>query len=300
MTRIPHDQFAKDYLEVLLESLGTVQRNLEVPGESRFVDLWFVPATPLPDASELGLLHQMLTTACLLEPFRNSPTQQEVRNCLQKLFALQDSDRRKAKRAERPFSDDDLPWLWVLAATTYRPMLSAFAAQIGSAGMRGIYYLPEGNKAVIIAIYQLPEMPETLWFRILGRGSTQRKAIQELLALPPDTPRRDDVLRLLSSWRVTLEISQPLDVEEQQLMAALSQAYLEWEQKTEDRGVQRGATQEARSLILRLLTRRIGALSPSLQSQVEGLPLPQLEALGEALLDFTGPSDLEQWLATPR
>jgi hypothetical protein len=44
-------------------------------------------------------------------------------------------------------------------------------------------------------------------------------------------------------------------------MMALSQAYLEWEQQTEQRGLQKGVVQGERSLILRLLSRRIGELS---------------------------------------
>ncbi|MBW4553948.1 MAG: DUF4351 domain-containing protein [Aphanocapsa sp. GSE-SYN-MK-11-07L] len=63
-------------------------------------------------------------------------------------------------------------------------------------------------------------------------------------------------------------------------------------------GFERGIEQGEKSLILRLLTRRVGALSPMLQAQVEELPLAQLEALGEALLDFSGQADLEHWLTT--
>lgn len=69
---------------------------------------------------------------------------------------------------------------------------------------------------------------------------------------------------------------------------ALSQAYLEWEQRTEQTG-------EAR-LVLRLLTRRIGNVTPTMQVQVQALSLNQLEALGEALLDFSEPEDLVNWL----
>jgi hypothetical protein len=66
----------------------------------------------------------------------------------------------------------------------------------------------------------------------------------------------------------------------------------------EEIGFERGIEQGEKSLILRQLTRRVGILSPMLQTQVEELPLAQLEALGEALLDFSGQADLEQWLAT--
>jgi predicted transposase YdaD len=49
-------------------------------------------------------------------------------------------------------------------------------------------------------------------------------------------------------------------------------------------------------LVLRLLARRFGTVSPALQAQIQSLSLPQLETLGEALLDFSQPSDLQNWL----
>jgi len=54
---------------------------------------------------------------------------------------------------------------------------------------------------------------------------------------------------------------------------------------------------EAKSLILRLLTRRVGEVPESVRTQIETLSLTQLESLGEALLDFSNLSDLEVWLA---
>jgi Domain of unknown function (DUF4351) len=49
-------------------------------------------------------------------------------------------------------------------------------------------------------------------------------------------------------------------------------------------------------LILRQLTRRLGQVSPGAKVQVRALLLPQIEALGEALLDFSVPDDLRDWL----
>ncbi|NEO11267.1 MULTISPECIES: Rpn family recombination-promoting nuclease/putative transposase [unclassified Moorena] len=57
-----------------------------------------------------------------------------------------------------------------------------------------------------------------------------------------------------------------------------------------------GRHEGEQSLILRLLLRRIGEVSPEMRSQVQALSLPQLEALGEALLDFTKPEDLDEWM----
>ena len=64
--------------------------------------------------------------------------------------------------------------------------------------------------------------------------------------------------------------------------------YQEW--------IEEGALKEAQSLVLRLLTLRIGDMAPNLRSQVQALSLPQLEALGEALLEFSKPIDLVNWL----
>jgi Domain of unknown function (DUF4351) len=52
----------------------------------------------------------------------------------------------------------------------------------------------------------------------------------------------------------------------------------------------------ARAMILRQLNRRIGDISPDLQSQIGTLSLYQLEAIGEALLEFSEPADLINWL----
>lgn len=73
---------------------------------------------------------------------------------------------------------------------------------------------------------------------------------------------------------------------------ALSEAFLQWEQQTQENS----RREEARSLILRQLTRRVGELPQSARSQIDHLSLPQLEALGEVLLDFNGSADLEAWL----
>jgi predicted transposase YdaD len=48
---------------------------------------------------------------------------------------------------------------------------------------------------------------------------------------------------------------------------------------------QRGRTEGEKSLILRLLSRRVGTLPAGVEAQVQALELPRLEALGEALLD---------------
>ena len=71
MTQIPFDQLAKQFLEEVLAPLGQVQRSFEVPGESKFVDVWFIPKPTSEAIAHSDLLNCIATTACLLEPFRN-------------------------------------------------------------------------------------------------------------------------------------------------------------------------------------------------------------------------------------
>lgn len=57
-----------------------------------------------------------------------------------------------------------------------------------------------------------------------------------------------------------------------------------------------GRVEEGRSLILRLLNRRLGTLPAALSARIHELPLDRIETLGEALLDFQVINDLESWL----
>jgi hypothetical protein len=49
-------------------------------------------------------------------------------------------------------------------------------------------------------------------------------------------------------------------------------------------------------LIIRQLKRRLGEVEPVLIEQVRRLPIVELEALAEALLDFSEVADLVDWL----
>ncbi|WP_083468911.1 DUF4351 domain-containing protein [Nostoc piscinale] len=68
-------------------------------------------------------------------------------------------------------------------------------------------------------------------------------------------------------------------------------------QKGLQQGEARGKRQEALGLILRLLTRRFGAVELQTEQQIQTLSINQLEDLAEALLDFTSQNDLVNYLA---
>jgi predicted transposase YdaD len=61
--------------------------------------------------------------------------------------------------------------------------------------------------------------------------------------------------------------------------------------------IEEGRQEGEATVTFRLLNRRCGPLSDATTARIKALPLEQLEALAEAVLDFGGPADLAAWLA---
>ncbi len=77
-----------------------------------------------------------------------------------------------------------------------------------------------------------------------------------------------------------------------------------WEQRGIEKGLiegiekgrQEGKQEGKEDLVVRLIRRRFGVLADLVKARIDRLSADQLDLLGEALLDFTEPSDLENWL----
>jgi hypothetical protein len=76
-----------------------------------------------------------------------------------------------------------------------------------------------------------------------------------------------------------------------------TRAAQQWIEEGRQEGEARGRAAEAAAVTLRQLNRRCSPLSEATTARIQALPLEQLEALAEALLDFSGPQDLTTWLA---
>ena len=294
MVKNSSDQFSKQFLEELLSPLGVVETSYEVAGEPQLVDVYFVPDPSPVSLGTLGILGRIAQTPCLLEPYRNQPSEDEVSSCLVKLLQVRGDYRRKARRV-MGLKSKTLPFLWILAPSASKALLSGFGAFLREDWGAGIYFIPPSLRTVIVAINQLPCTEETLWLRLLGKGKIQKRAIDEVMAFDIKDSRRSTILKLLANWRVSVAITGQAE-KEKELMMALSQAYLDWEQETVQRGRQEGRQEGERILVLRLLNHRLGAIPLEVEAQIHTLSLTHLEALGEALLEFSGFDDLVRWL----
>jgi len=77
-----------------------------------------------------------------------------------------------------------------------------------------------------------------------------------------------------------------------------TKVYQEIKEEGREEGREEGIEEATVKLIIRLLTKRFGTISGELRSAITDLPLPILEDLSEALLDFTSQADLQTWLTT--
>ena len=141
------------------------------------------------------------------------------------------------------------------------------------------------------------------------------------LIVTPKNKAASEAQKILENTKTPLEFNLRLDlveailvnkfpkltIEEIQKMINLREAditqtrfYQQVLQIGRNEGIQIGrneATQEAEAnMVIRQLNRRCGTLSDALQNTVRSLSIPQLESLGEALLDFQDITDLENWL----
>ncbi|MBW4617190.1 MAG: hypothetical protein KME21_28945 [Desmonostoc vinosum HA7617-LM4] len=260
----PHDKFAKQFLEELLAPLGEVKINREVTDATRFVDVLFSPS-PQAQAQSLGLLGRIaVLNTTLLEPFSNQPSRTEVRNCFLKLFAVIASSQRKAKREKTTIPEDSLARLWIISPSISQPLLADLEVKLDLENWpTGVYFFQKCFRGALIAVNELPVTEETLWFRLLGRGAVQRQAVNELVALPRENPKRRNVLELVFSWRVSIEAQEILTEEDQELIMNLTQAY----EEARAQAVQEGQ----RQVVENLLRFRFGSVDEELSGVVNSL-----------------------------
>ncbi|MEH1837644.1 MAG: DUF4351 domain-containing protein [Nostoc sp.] len=292
MTRFIHDKFAKDYLEEL-KNYGKIKASEKVAGEIKEIDVLFTPArNKSSNIQVLGLLGKFAEHPAIIEPFRNPASTDEICDCILKLLEVKALLRREAKTNKIKLQNSEIPKLWVLTPTISETRLSSFGTMQKVGWLSGVHFLPDALRTAIVAIHQLPQTPETLWLRLLGRGSVQSQAIIELQALPLDYPYQKTTLELVYNLRENLRVNQELSADDRELIMRLEPLY----QRDREQAIQEGNKQGEQRLVIRLLNRRIGEIDASLIERVQSLSIEQLENLGEALLDFSSVADLETWL----
>lgn len=302
MTRSIHDQFAKKCLTELLTPLGEVKSSFDITSEVRQADLLFLRDQNAPgNVTDIG---------ALFEPFRNPVNPKQIRSCIGKLFDTHAKLEREAKREKKTIAEPDVIRLWILSPTVSTELLGSCGATAGGEKwLEGVYFLPNVLKTGIIAIHQLPQTPETLWLRILGRGKVQKQAIQELKYLQGEGTLHNNVLELVYEMLAILEAreKEELDVEAKEIIMELSTIYLERLKNATEEGIQQGilqAKQESqareRRTIESLLKTRFGSIDEPLSRIIEQIIALSPEEFTPLLLQLSREELLARFLTTDK
>jgi hypothetical protein len=179
------------------------------------------------------------------------------------------------------------------------------------------YVVTFGSRLVLRFAFHSIQLPRLHWRDYLRSSNPVAAALMARMGMAAgERPRvKLECLRLLTGL--------PLDRARQQLVSGFVDTYLRLEPAEElqfneqadtllgqiekerimelttswkEQGRAEGKIEGGTCVVLRQLHRRYGALPLSLQERVRRLSLPRLETLAEALLDFSSPSELEQWL----
>lgn len=183
-----------------------------------------------------------------------------------------------------------------------------------------VYRVEFPDRTVLEFKYQVVQLNRLYWRDFLERSNPVASALMSKMRIrPEERPKvKAECLRLLATLK--------LNPAKMQLISGFVDTYLRLNQEEQrvfeekitefqpqqkegvmeivtswmEQGIERGQKREALSLILRQITRRVGGISPELESQIQELSLTELETLAEDLLDFNSVEDLQQWLVRER
>jgi hypothetical protein len=314
MSPYQDDDFSKAYTTALYQTKGTVNLNVRVKSDENLeVDLLFVSNLDSPawQTEDLGLFDKLMQVhpTIFVEHYSGYLKPQHIIRCVTRSDLYTSGEEKDCKKQDRVFTAEQKPFTWILSTGCSQTILRSFGGVPDPELGAGIYRLGEGWKIGIVVIRELAQTPETLWLRGLGKDKILTQAFANISELPPTRRERNDILEVcIKHFKYLSEKSAAsLTPEEEDFMktmqdidtlykSELSRARLEGEIAGEQRGEQRGEIKGQQELVLRQLNRRLGSVPIDVATRVKALNLGQLEALGEALLDFTQLGDLIVWL----
>lgn len=164
--------------------------------------------------------------------------------------------------------------------------------------LRGLRYEFEVVRLWESPVERFLELPGLLPFAVLSQTTNPEAVLRQLVPKIEEISNRQQQSNVAASTALLAG----LVLEKQIIQRVLRQdimkesvIFQEIDATAEARGFQLGLQKE-KALVLRQLDRQVGQISPSLKAAVEALPFEKIDALGEALLDFSSEKDLQSWL----
>jgi hypothetical protein len=323
----PHDNFIKQFLPAVLSQLFDSRTSVPVQLPEKLVIDVLCKAIPRDESIAveplLGLLGRLMAVhpTIIVEHYSGYLDLEDVDSCVGRSVIYWEMHKGQSSKSEkirvtkssatnRTPLYPDRPFTWILAAkcgeNTFRRWDVVPAVEFGD----GVYWLgPPGLSMGVVEIESLQVSLDTVLLRLMGKAATAREAFEAVFRLDPGLDLRNDIIDVAIKHCIYLQQfeSDLLTEEASDFMVYIQdveQAYESWvmARRAEGRlegkleGRLEGKLEGEVALVIKLLTRKVGGLSPDLVARVGLLSLERVEELGVALLDFDCVDDLVGWL----
>jgi hypothetical protein len=293
------DKYTKEVLGSMLSLPGWVSREYEIVAQDQRADMIFkLDPARVDEWRRLGVLGRMVVgewwqrpenphggeSVALIELFSRPPGLLRFGDCLRKQLMVHHDLVRQARRARnRP-----PPWprLWMISTGVPRALIREFEMQPMDGWPEGFWRLQKAFRVHLVVVCDLPDTPETLPLRLVGRGPVLGQAIREVGSLPADSWFRQVVGASLVAWRRKIfETLQEDDMQHNFFLPETEKLYTEWEQEVREDGREEGYRDGERALLVRQLASRFGELPAGAQQRIDAAEREDIERWALRVLD---------------
>ena len=152
----------------------------------------------------------------------------------------------------------------------------------------------------IIRLWEQPtadllKFPGLLPLAVLGRSEDKTQTLREVSSIIDSIEDRREQSNIAAATSILAGLVLNKEVIRAFIREEIMQESVIY-QDIKAQGKAEGIKEGEISMVLRLLKRRLGQIEPEDENRINQLSVEQLEALGEALLDFSNRDDLLAWL----
>jgi hypothetical protein len=206
-----------------------------------------------------------------------------VRDCVVKSLELDAESRRRARRRGATPAVAERPHLWAITPNFSPALRAEFGAHARAGLPAGFFSLARGLYTTVVSVALLPEVPETLWLRLLGRGAVQARAFLELGKLPKGHPLHAPTARRMLRWLREAERDPHMTAADRELIMNSERWVLQWERRMIRKGEVKGEVKGLRTAVADLCEVLGVTLTPTRQARLAAMGLDELEALRQSL-----------------
>jgi hypothetical protein len=300
------DDFSKAYTTTLYQTKGQIDINVKVKSDENLeVDLLFIGnlKSTAWETEDLGLFDRLMKVhpTIFVEHYSGYLKPEHIIRCSTRRDLYISGEKKEYNKRKELFTEAQKPFTWMLATGCSQEILQLFWARPDEQFGTGVYRIAPGLGIGIVVIRELPETTETIWLRGLGKDKILTQAFANISQLPSTKRERNDIVELcIKHFKYLSEKSSESRLTEEEedfmkTMAEIDALYKSEMNRARLEGQLEGEIEGRRQVILRLLNRKVGDLSPEWQTRIESLSIDKLTDLGEALLDFQDLHDLIVW-----